>query len=46
MTGAQLRNALWRLGEPLDEHAQPRSVPDSDRKTFERFVAATAPPER
>lgn len=40
MTEPQLRNALWRLGEPFDEHAQPRAVPEADQKLFERFVEA------
>ena len=40
MTEAQLRNALWRLGELLDEHANPRNVSESDRAIFKRFVDA------
>lgn len=40
MTEAQLRNAAWRLGEPIDEHARPRAVPADARATFARFVDA------
>ena len=39
MSDAQLANALWRLGEPLDEHARPRVVTTADRALVASFIA-------
>ncbi|MFI5301472.1 MAG: hypothetical protein ACHREM_25575 [Polyangiales bacterium] len=38
MTDAQLRNALWRLGEPIPPEGRPNDVSDLERGLFGRFV--------
>lgn len=34
----RLRNAAWRLGEPLDARARPLKVSDEEKAAFQRFV--------
>ena len=40
MTPAQLRNALWRLGEPIPPEGRPNDVSDDERARFGRYVEA------
>jgi hypothetical protein len=40
MSGAQLRSALWRLGEPLPPDGRPSDVSPEERARFQRFVDA------
>ena len=38
MTDAQLRNALWRLGEPIPPEGRANDVSDAERALFGRYV--------
>ena len=38
MSEAQLRNAVWRLSEPLDMHGNERAVPAADQERMKKFV--------
>ena len=42
MSQRQLRNAAWRLGEPLDGRARPLKVSAEERAAFQKFVDAQA----
>jgi mono/diheme cytochrome c family protein len=40
MSERQLRNALWRLGEPIPPEGRPNDVSDAERAAFSRYVEA------
>ncbi|MFI5296689.1 MAG: hypothetical protein ACHREM_01210 [Polyangiales bacterium] len=40
MTDTQLRNALWRLGEPIPPEGRANDVTDAERGIFGRYVGA------
>jgi mono/diheme cytochrome c family protein len=38
MSDAQLRNAIWRLSEPIPPEGRPNDVSDQERALFGRYV--------